>query len=227
MEDVRSETALKVFKHCHEKLQKSEDDTKWKEYENTKDHRLKNKGVWGMDSRCVYYVTESEQELQELSTSYPGRIILCDRTKIKDTQDMKSLEDTHNCHEVRSVAYTVPQMIPREWPAHQEDLPCALCPQCRDNPFNVVCPFATWRNSRRVSMIEQGEDEELTDYSLEALMKLRVPELKHRCRAAGVATDGKKEELALRLRKAKGEANQEEQTTDPPPLEGANQEVQQ
>ena len=76
-------------------------------------------------------------------------------------------------------------------------------------------------------MIEQGEDEELTDYSLEALMKLRVPELKRRCRAAGVATDGRKEELAVRLREAKGEANQEEQTADPPPLEGVNQEVQQ
>ena len=76
-------------------------------------------------------------------------------------------------------------------------------------------------------MIEHGEDEELTDYSLEALVKLRVPKLKRRCRAAGVATDGRKEDLVLRLHKAKGGANQEEQTADPPPLEGVNQEVQQ
>ena len=201
---VRSETAFKVFKNCFDYLQRTEEDTKWKEYEQTANRLLKNKGAWGMDSRNVYFVTESKEEFGRESQRYPGRILLCDRTKMKDTQNQQSLDDTNECHELRSVATTVPTTDPKVWPAQQADLPCALCPACREDPVNTTCPYATWRNSRRVEVIEQGEDTELADFSPSALSKLTVPELSRRCKAKRLPHTGRKADLVKRLADAMG-----------------------
>ena len=149
---IRSPTAFKVFENCFKRLQKTEDDTEWKELEDSQDERLKSKGVYGMDTRSVYFVVETADEQERLSQQYPGRILLCDRLFILDTHDKKAI--THNgeaittkLHEVKSVAGESPVTEPRVWPLKVANLPCD-CKHCDIDPSNTSCKFAPWRKRR-------------------------------------------------------------------------------
>ena len=68
--------------------------TDWIKFERKKDPRLRNKGKYGMDTRIVWFVVETKDEQDRLSTEYPGRIILCDRTFVLDTHSGKAVENT-------------------------------------------------------------------------------------------------------------------------------------
>jgi hypothetical protein len=142
-EGVQSPTALAVFCHCHERLEIVE--SKWKALENSNDAALLNKGRFGMDRRMSWFVTESRDELEHLTLTYPGRILLCDRSKTQDTVNGKAIDDTTELHEVRSIATQEP--LPyrgvikskkgqpsiigsiREWPVSVANLPC----RCQHN----------------------------------------------------------------------------------------------
>ncbi|MGB2447348.1 MAG: hypothetical protein ACPICB_06430, partial [Candidatus Poseidoniaceae archaeon] len=151
LEGTRSPNAFAVFVNCFNGLQKTFSDTMWKEYEAKNDLKLKNKGKWGMDSRTVWFVSETLEELDHLKAKHPEyahRILLCDRSKIQDTVNHQSIKDTTLLHEVHSVATEVPPSVPgiimkkknnethgliRTWPVGVANFPC-VCVHCRVNP---------------------------------------------------------------------------------------------
>ena len=116
-----------------------------------KDKRLKNKGKYGMDSRTVWFVAESKEDQDRLQVEYPGKILLCDRTFVLDTQGKKAIANTTQLHEVRSVAEEVPPDHPRKWPVHTARLPCK-CIHCHGNPLNTECIYTPWRDPKRLSV---------------------------------------------------------------------------
>ena len=85
-----------------------------------------------MDSRTVHYVLgdDDEAKFEELSSKHPGRVLLCDRRHIQDTQGKQAIRDTNNLHEVRSTATEVPAWPlsdkPRPWPVTISNFPCML-----------------------------------------------------------------------------------------------------
>ena len=202
---TRSPTGCAVFENCFRLLQKNQDQTEWKKYETLHDVRLKNKGKFGMDTRTVWFVTETKEEQDKLLLKYPGRILLCDRSYIRDTHNEEAIKDTTNLHEVCSLATTVPTSRQPVWPVKVSNLPCNW-PHCIIDPTNDVCVHSPWRKSRMDHMIEAVEDEELIEYSLSTLMKLNVPELRRRLRVKHLIANGNKGDLAKRLAEALVEA---------------------
>ena len=144
----RSSSAYEVFELCINKLEKTKNDTPWKGYEEQCNIRLKRKGVYGMDTRRVWFVTETEEKRQELLTKHPGRILLCDRSFILDSQTIKG---TNHLHEIRSIATNVPTTHPLIWEVATYRLPCN-CVHCYKDPHNNECPFTKWRRPRKVKM---------------------------------------------------------------------------
>ena len=64
-----------------------------------------------MDSRIVWFVTESKEEQDRLTILYPGRVLLCDQTYIQDTAGSKKyVEGMIDLLEIRSAASTVPTL---------------------------------------------------------------------------------------------------------------------
>jgi len=123
LEGVQSPTGIAVFENCKELLEKTE--TKWKRYEEANDPRLKDKGKYGMNSRKVFFVVETEEEYIRLSLLYPGRILLCDRSFIQDTHQDKAINGTTQLHEIRSTVDTSSNVSgPRNWPVKVSNLPC-------------------------------------------------------------------------------------------------------
>lgn len=105
-----------------------------------------------MDSRIVWFVTESKEEQDRLTLLYPGRILLCDRTYIQDTAGSKKcVEGTTDLHEIRSSASTVPTRHPRVWPVTVSDLPCN-CQHCIVDHTNDKCIYSAWRKTRSANM---------------------------------------------------------------------------
>ena len=147
---IRSESAYKVFANRH-RLEKKREDSEWLEYEIRGDVALKRKGKYGMDSRTVWYVVESQEEYDRLSVQYHGRVLLCDRTFTLDTLGGKSIPDNKSLHEVRSVATQVPEELPYTWPLRLSNLPCN-CKYCVVNPSNNDCKISTWRRTRDYNM---------------------------------------------------------------------------
>ena len=148
---TRSPTAQKVFENCLKNLEKTQDETAWKQYEADGDDRLKNKGKYGMDSRRVWFVVETKDELDKLDAAFPGRILLCDRTFVLDTHSKTPLDKTVHLHEVCSTATNIPDQHPRVWPCIASYLPCA-CKHCFVDPANKVCVYAPWRNTHNDNM---------------------------------------------------------------------------
>jgi len=126
---------------------------------------LKNKGRFGMDSRTVWFVANSQSEHDAKKAEYPGvpeeRILLCDRTNIQDTLQEQPINRTTKLHEVRSVATVVPdtETVPftkkgkqhtaiiRKWPVMTSKLPCN-CIHCKVNPVNNQCKYQPWRSTK-------------------------------------------------------------------------------
>ena len=105
-----------------------------------------------MDSRDVWFVVETREECDRLSATFPGRILLCDRTFIQDTQGSKKhVEGTSEFHEIRSAATTVPTCHPRVWPVIVSDLPCN-CQHCIVDQTNDKCIFLPWRKTHSDKM---------------------------------------------------------------------------
>jgi hypothetical protein len=82
-------------------LEKSREESEWMRLERDGDVKLKRKGKYGMDSRTVWFVVESKDEFDRLNALYPGRIKLCDRTFILDTQGKKPMPKSTQLHEIR------------------------------------------------------------------------------------------------------------------------------
>jgi hypothetical protein len=146
---IRSENGRMVFKNCH-RLEKRGEDSEWLELERRKDIRLKRKGKYGMDSRTVWFVVETEEEYNELHAQYPGKILRCDRTFILDAQGKAAMPESTKLHEIRSVATAVPSGFHRVWPVHLSYLPCN-CTSCIVDdvyyPLNNDCRMRLWRNT--------------------------------------------------------------------------------
>jgi len=99
---IRSPNAFMVFVNCMERLEQTPAQTMWKEYEKNGDAHIKNKGVYGMDSRTVWFVVETLDEFNTLSAKYPGRIVFVNRAFTFDTHNAKSFNGTTDFHEVCS-----------------------------------------------------------------------------------------------------------------------------
>lgn len=146
-----SETGYDVFRNClGSKAEGGFEETqvaKWKRYEENKDAQLKTKGRYGMDSRKVYFVAETQAEFDRLAPLHPGRILLCDRSFVLDTYQQMPIKHTTELHEVSSVATEIPTEHPRRWPANVADLPCH-CKYCVVNPGDDRCKYSVWCNRR-------------------------------------------------------------------------------
>ena len=149
---IRSPNAEAVFKNCYQRLQKTREQTEWRGYELNRDARLQNKGRFGMDTRTVWFVVETKEDQDRLQVKYPGRILLCDRTFVLDTQSDKAIEGTMQMHELRSIAVSVPTIHPRKWPARVANLPCN-CHECYKDPLNYKCTYLQWRIPRDVHLV--------------------------------------------------------------------------
>ena len=123
----------------------------------TANRLLKNTGAWGMDSLNVYFKTDSQEEVEQESQQYPGRIIFCDQSTIEDTKNQQSLGGIYERNKLRSLATMAQTTDPKVLPAQQADLPCVLCPACHKDPVNTICRYAIWRKPRKIEIIEQGE----------------------------------------------------------------------
>ena len=65
-----------------------------------------------MDSRKVWFLVETQEEYDELSTDYPGNILLCcDQNFILDTYKEKHISQTKQLHDVWSYNRAVPTSI--------------------------------------------------------------------------------------------------------------------
>lgn len=104
---IRSPTAFMVFVNCIQHLEKFE--TKWDVMEKARDRRLILKGMFGYNSREMYFVVETKKDFDRLVDQYPGRILLCDRSIIQDTLQHKCIEGTMQLHEVRSIETGIPE----------------------------------------------------------------------------------------------------------------------
>ena len=143
-----------VFVNCHNRLQQTPDDTKWKAYESTGDVRLEDKGKYGMDSRIVWFVVETRELYDSLSVEYPGKILLCDRSFILDTHKNVAIDGTTKLHEVSSTVPVIPELKPfepRKWPVIVSDLPCN-CQHYIVNRENNQCIYKAWRKTRLANM---------------------------------------------------------------------------
>ena len=112
---IRSPNAFMVFVNCMERLEQTPAQTMWKEYEKNGDAHIKNKGVYGMDSRTVWFVVETLDEFNTLSAKYPGRIVFVNRSFTFDTHNAKSFNGTTDFHEVCSTAAVVQTAHPRKY----------------------------------------------------------------------------------------------------------------
>jgi hypothetical protein len=143
----RTASAKDVFVNCRV-LEKSRDDTKWSVMEQRGDIALKDKGKYGMDTRTVWFVCETQAEFEQMNAQYPGKILLCDRTFVLDTHNGQSIPQTSDLHEVRSMAKEMPVEMPRVWPMQVSYLPCN-CEFCVVDgeyyPENTQCKMRMWR----------------------------------------------------------------------------------
>jgi hypothetical protein len=149
-ESTRSPDAETVFVNSLG-IEKTAEQTCWAGYEEKGDVKLKGKGKWGMNSRTVNFVVETQEDLDRLAPEYPGKIFLCDRSFIMDTKGHTAIPGTSQLHEVRSTATSVPTSHPRKWPVMVSDLPCN-CKHCDANPNNNRCKYSAWRRTRRACM---------------------------------------------------------------------------
>lgn len=168
---VRSKNAYEVFVNCFKRLQQDVSD--WQRCEREGDPQLKNKGTYGMDSRRVWFVVETQAELERLSLEYPGRILLCDRSFILDTHKKHHLKETTLLHEVRSVDTSVPTSHPRKWQVKTSVFPCN-CVQCVVDPDNDKCSYSCWRNTRlehmQIACVSPDEAESWVGLEISAII---------------------------------------------------------
>ena len=142
LENKRCPDAFSVFQRCKADLDFSE--SPWKEHEATRCSTLKQKGVYGMDSRTSWFVCEDEPTFKRLKDdknyqSFKQYIILCDRSSHMDT---KTIKGTHSLHEVKSVATEIPTDLPKKWPLQTAHLPCR-CKEC-EGDHKKECLFSSW-----------------------------------------------------------------------------------
>ena len=135
-----------MFQRCKAGLDFSE--SPWKEHEATHCSTLKQKGVYGMDSRTSWFVCEDEPTFKRLKDdknyqSFKQYIILCDRSSHMDT---KTIKGTQSLHEVKSVATEIPSDHPKKWPLQTAHLPCR-CKEC-EGDHEKECLFSPWRKPK-------------------------------------------------------------------------------
>ena len=135
--------------------------------------RLKNKGRYGMDSCECNFVVETKEDFDRLSSEYPGKVLLCDRTFVLDTRGHDSVEGTKELHEVRSTATSIPSDHPRAWPATISSMPCN-CVHCIVDPRKNSCKYRAWRRTRDTEIkIECVYPEEATSWIGKGIAKER------------------------------------------------------
>ena len=121
---IQSKNAYQVFQNCIRCLSRTDDDTKWKEYTNNKDERLKRKGRFGMNTRTCWVVCEEKEKYDEYLSWYPVQVLFVDRSCTHDIHGEKALDGTTLLHKVASCVTEIPTTLPRIWPAKVANLPC-------------------------------------------------------------------------------------------------------
>ncbi|KAL7458925.1 hypothetical protein ACHAWC_010635 [Mediolabrus comicus] len=148
---VRNPTAYEAFKHLNEYLVKNKANAKdWKKLEADHDPALKNKGVFGMDERNVFFVGETQEEVDQMKEKDPELshlMLVCDRTHTISAEE--ALHNTAQIQYIRSIQTTESQKSPREHPAIVSTEGCN-CKDCLVDPLNNVCIHAEHRNTREV-----------------------------------------------------------------------------
>ena len=117
--------AYQVFINCSRYLQRTEDETKWKEYVTNWDYRLVQKGRFGIDTRTCWFVVETQVDFDRLSVLHPDRVLLVDQSYIQDTQGEKALGPSVQLPALR-----------RE--SHQHTMPLFSVAQGKDYPRDQV-----------------------------------------------------------------------------------------
>ena len=99
--EIRSPNAYQAFKNLNEDL--ATGSTEWDSYEEDGDLKLRNKGVFGMNERLVFFVGETQEEVDRKKLEDPHLaefMLVCDRTHTLDASD--ALPKTAGIHEIRS-----------------------------------------------------------------------------------------------------------------------------
>ncbi len=100
-EGIRSPYAYAAFKNLNDRL--ATDRTQWDEHEANGDPQLKNKGIFGMNERLVFFAGETQEEVDRKKLEDPHLaefMLVCDRTHTLDASD--ALPNTADIHEIRS-----------------------------------------------------------------------------------------------------------------------------
>ena len=58
---IRSRNTYEGFVNCSHCLERTEDDTMWKECVRTKDHQMEQKGRFGINTHTCWFVVEKEE----------------------------------------------------------------------------------------------------------------------------------------------------------------------
>jgi hypothetical protein len=190
---IRSANAYQVFINCSRCLQRTEDETKWKEYVRNRDYRLVQKGRFGINTRTCWFVVETQEDFDRLSVLHPNRVLLVDRSYIQDTQGEKAIDGTTLLHEVTSWAEEEPTTMPRVWPAFVANLPC----NCDYNPTNTQCPFSPWRKARIIHVTEGLKEGEVAVHT--PFAGVRKDDLKKLCKDNNLLVGGNMAQLIARL----------------------------
>lgn len=166
---IRSATGEDVFINLHAHIERQK--SPWKEYECAEDGcdvRILNQERFWLDTRWIWFVTESREEQERLLLTYPGRVLLCDRSLKADTVNGNAIKDTTKLHQVTLISTDVPlcyrgkiqhgksnptiQGLVHVWPVAVANLPCHCC-NCQANQSDD-CNFLRWRKPRIVEMKE-------------------------------------------------------------------------
>ena len=150
---IRSPNAYRAFVNLNAEFNSERNGVKrknWKELEDIQDERIANKGVFSMDTRTVYFVGETLEEVNARKNENPelsNLMLLCDRTQMCSAQD--AVHGTSEIHECCSRPEGDPSKLPRQYRGQFADLMCA-CTQCINNTdrVNNNCPYKKFTKPR-------------------------------------------------------------------------------
>lgn len=156
---IRSPDAISAFKNLNgenldesqaEHLRLVKEETLWNTLEQNRDPRLKEKGIYGMNKRAVFFVGEKQEEVDELKARNPDLaefMLVCDRSHPIDACD--TLHNTAQIHEIRSIQASKSNKMPRQYAAIVSDKIC-MCSHCLEDVENSQCKYRNDRNCHRV-----------------------------------------------------------------------------
>ena len=99
-------TPTAVYAAVNSILWVENEDFGWKSLEEARNPKILKKETGSMDSRKIFFICETEAEIEELETEHPelkDRVLWCDRRYIMDTRGKKPIDGTTQLHEIRSI----------------------------------------------------------------------------------------------------------------------------